>query len=121
MAKAIAAAKVGLYFEMGGAYGFAHALYSRLTSLGYAAQVMFRPQGFVHAWVMLDGHNLDYRGVFRAAPGGKPLRDLAELERVAREYGLVYGKSYASDIASANRVLNDVFTSDLRLQPTLDA
>ena len=116
MRTAIKKANVGLYFEMGGCWAFAHALHTRLTALGYRSQLTWRPVGFVHAWVRHDTHNLDYRGVFCAAPGEEPLSNLSELRNVARETGGMNDAMFTSDVALASRILDDVFAHDLSLQ-----
>lgn len=114
MHAAVQSAQAGLYYDMGGCWALAHALFSRLKALGYDAQLVYRPSGFVHAWVMVAGHNLDYRGVFRAAPGAVALKDLTALERVAASLGGMRGAAYEDDIASAHRLLDKVFAqSDL--------
>lgn len=109
MGAAVKMAQAGLYYEMGGCWALAHALYTRLKTLGYAPELVYRPSGFVHAWVTLDGANLDYRGVFHAAPGAVALRDLAALETVASKLGGVRGPAFEQDIAAAQRLLDAVF------------
>ena len=107
LAEAVEAAQVGFYFEEGGCWGMAEALFTKLSAAGLKPQLVFRPTGFVHAWVMLDGVHLDWRGVFNAAPGWVNLADVAALRHVAADYGGTKGEGYLSDVALGTQVLED--------------
>lgn len=105
MAEAVEAARMGFYFEEGGCWGMAEALFLALQSRGLKPQLVWRPTGFVHAWVILDGHNLDWRGSFYPAPGARPLASLAMLRSVAHRFGGASGERYLSDVADASAVV----------------
>lgn len=109
MQEAVGKAQVGFYFEEGGCWGMAEALFTELSARGLRPQLMWRPSGFVHAWVHVQGHNIDWRGIFNSAPGARPLADIKMLRAVARRVGGKHGETYESDVADALRVVQTAF------------
>lgn len=107
MADAVEAAQVGFYFEEGGCWGMAEALFEQLSDRGLNPCLAYRPSGFVHAWVTLGDLNLDWRGAFSAAPGALSLPDLQALRHVAHSLGGTYGEDYLSDVALAQSVVRE--------------
>lgn len=107
---AVEAAQVGFYFEEGGCWGMAEALFTRFQSEGLSPRLVYRPHGFVHAWVMLGDLNLDWRGVFQAAPGAVLLDGVSALREAAAEFGGTSGEDYLSDVALADSVLQNAFS-----------
>ena len=109
LTQAVDAAQVGFYFEEGGCWGMAEALFKQLLANGLTPQLMYRPTGFVHAWVRLGDVDLDWRGIFHAAPGAQPLPNLQALRQVADKVGGTRGDDYLSDVALAESTVADAF------------
>lgn len=112
MMKAVEQAQVGFYFEEGGCWGMAEALFTQLQSRGLKSSLLWRPNGFVHAWVRLDGldeTHLDWRGKFTPAPGAQVLTSLESLRDVAGAVGGTRGEDYLSDVCLAEQVLQSAF------------
>lgn len=111
MQEAVEQAQVGFYFEEGGCWAMAEALFTALRERGLQPQLMWRPTDFVHAWVHVQGHNLDWRGLFAATPGARPLANIKMLRTAAWRVGGKHGEVYESDLAEATNVVQAALKS----------
>lgn len=109
MHQAVDEAQVGAYFEMGACWELAQALHEALERRGVRASLVWRPTGFVHAWVQVGEHDLDHRGVFRAAPGATPVANYPAMEKLAKFEGGISRARYEEDLALARRVVDRTF------------
>jgi hypothetical protein len=105
MQESVSAAGAGEYYEMGGCWMFAAALHQELVAVGYTPLIVWRPEGFVHAWVRLADRDLDYRGVFRAAPGAEPVASRKALEELALQVGGVSSQDFADGVEAARYIV----------------
>lgn len=108
--EATEAAQVGFRFEEGGCWGMAEALFLEFQERGFQVQLMYQPEGFVHAWVRLGALHLDWTGVMRSPLRGTPLADLMALRQVAAQFGS-FGEDYEADVATARAVLQAAFVA----------
>ena len=86
MVAAVEEAQVGFYFEEGGCWGMAAALFETLTRAGHNPIIKYTPTDFIHAWVEVDAVAYDYRGATTPQPNSVAI-PLEELGPVAKRYG----------------------------------
>lgn len=108
MAQAVEAAEVGFYFEEGGCWGMAHALFRHFEKQGAPVTIRYQPAttsySWIHAWVEVGATGLDWQGEVTPQPESKVLADLDALRAVADSFG-VPGDQYDSDVNLAESIL----------------
>lgn len=99
-------AQVGFYFEEGGCWGMAVALYEMLTARGVSAELRYRPEGFVHAWVHVSPWDLDHNGASEAEREFVRLPSVEDLVQIASEFG-VCAEQVEADRAQAEAIIQN--------------
>ena len=97
-------AEVGFLFEEGGCYGMAIALHAKLSAVGRAPQIVVWGDGH-HAFVLLDGWLLDYRGAQNIEEWSNPLTGMTPREMKGRALGRWKADDLTGDIAVAEQVI----------------
>lgn len=109
--------EAGFFFEEGGCWGFALALHAYLTSLGLHPQIVYQT-GWMHAFVLVDGVYLDYRGA--SVPG-----DITELVSASPDglvkFAVTQAYHLPEEIESAKDFASRVIDLALEIDEPVDA
>ena len=97
-------AEVGFLFEEGGCYGMALALHAKLAALGLAPQIAIQGDGH-HAFVLLNGWLIDYRGAQNIEEWSSPLTAMTPGEVKRKALGRWKAEDLFGDIAVAEQVI----------------
>ena len=95
-------AEAGFFFEEGGCWAMAQALFEAFQARGMSVQMRYCPYDFVHAWVQFGNLMVDYRGI-SSAPEVSAAVSLQEMLKVAAKYGCA--DSYESDLDWARKIV----------------
>jgi hypothetical protein len=101
MALAVERAEAGFHFEEGGCWAMSVALAERFAQLGAAPVLRYKGEGFVHAWVEVDGVGYDHQGNLFSLPDGTTVDSPSAMAHLAARFGV------PSDQFQADKVLAD--------------
>ena len=97
-------AEVGFLFEEGGCYGMALALQAKLSAMGRAPQIVIHGDGH-HAFVLLNGWLIDYRGAQNIEEWSSPLTAMTPGEVRRKALGRWKAEDLLGDLAVAEQVI----------------
>lgn len=103
---AVCNAEAGFYYEEGGCWGFAAALFDLFTSAGILCEIQYRGTGFVHAVVAALGLHWDHQGAGAVNQSFESVDSIDALETLARTFG-VSSDDFAADRDAASSILRN--------------
>lgn len=110
--EAVNDAQVGFLFEEGGCWGMALALHQMLTEAGHHVVFAVQTEGFMHAWVVVDGKtHLDWQGQRISVPASFQVIDQ---EPRFREVAMTTGGCQVEDLLATEAQAADIVSRALR-------